>query len=187
MAANSAGFNVSRAVGPALGGVIIAALGIAAPFWLNALSNLGIIGALLWWRPAQTGARSLPAERFGGALRAGFRYAANNSALRATIIRGAAFFLFASAYWALLPLIARDRIAGGPDLYGFLLGTIGAGAVGGAFALPWLKAQLGSELLVELGSAGSALSMVLFGLARDPAIALFGERHRRGVLDRGIG
>ncbi|MGA7325129.1 MAG: MFS transporter [Rhodomicrobium sp.] len=172
VAANSAGFNVSRAAGPALGGVIIAALGIAAPFWLNALSNFGIIGALLWWRPAQTGARSLPAERFGGALRAGFRYAANNSALRATMIRGAAFFLFASAYWALLPLIARDRIAGGPDLYGFLLGTIGAGAVGGAFALPWLKAQVGSELLVELGSAGSALSMVLFGLARDPAIAL---------------
>ncbi len=172
VAANSVGFNVSRAAGPALGGVIIAALGIAAPFWLNALSNLGIIGALIWWRPARTGSGKLPAERFGGAFRAGFRYAANNSALRATMIRGAAFFLFASAYWALLPLIARDRVAGGPDLYGFLLGMIGAGAVGGAFALPWLKAHLGSEPLVELASAGTALSMAAFGLAREPAGAL---------------
>jgi len=88
------------------------------------------------------------------------------------MIRGAAFFLFASAYWALLPLIARDRIAGGPDLYGFLLGTIGAAAVGGAFALPWLKAKLGSERLVAIGSAGTAVSIILFGLARDPATAL---------------
>ena len=93
VATNSVGFNVSRAVGPALGGVIIAGFGIAAPFWLNALSNLGIIAALVWWRPAATGARSLPAERFGGALRAGFRYAANNSALRTTMIRGAAFLI----------------------------------------------------------------------------------------------
>ncbi len=172
VSANSAGFNVSRAVGPALGGVIIAGFGIAAPFWLNALSNLGIIAALFWWRSAATGARNLPAERFGGALRAGFRYAANNPALRATMMRGAAFFLLASAYWALLPLIARDRIAGGPGLYGFLLGTIGAGAVAGAFALPWLKAKLGSERLVAAGSAGTAVSMILLGLAREPAAAL---------------
>jgi len=172
VAANSAGFNVSRAVGPALGGVIIAGFGIAAPFWLNALSNFGIIAALIWWRPAAAGARNLPPERFVGALRAGFRYAVNSSALRSTLMRGAAFFLFASAYWAFLPLIARDRIAGGPGLYGFLLGTIGAGAAGGAFALPWLKAKLGSERLVAIGSAGTALSMLLFGLARDPRTAL---------------
>jgi MFS family permease len=172
VAANSAGFNVSRAIGPALGGVIIATIGIAAPFWLNALSNFGIIGALIWWRPRTEGDRNLPPERFVGALRAGFRYAANSSALRASLIRGAAFFVFASAYWALLPLLARNQIGGGPGLYGFLLGTIGAGAVGGAFALPWLKAKLGSEVLMASGSAGTALSMILFGLARDPGIAL---------------
>ena len=172
VAANSVGINVSRAVGPALAGVIVARLGIAAPFWFNAISNLGIIAALLWWHPPQKGTGHLPVERFNSAIRTGFRHARNNPHLRATLIRGAAFFLFASAYWALLPLVARNQIAGGPGLYGFLLGAIGAGAVGGAFALPWLKAKLGPDRLVAAGSIGTAIAMGLFGLARDPATAL---------------
>src|SRR3954449_6109767 len=151
---------------------MVARLGIGAPFWINAISNLGIIGALLWWNPPKTGNRHLPAERFSSAIRAGFRHAKNNQHLRATLIRGAGFFLFASAYWALLPLVARRQIAGGPDLYGFLLGAIGAGAVGGALALPWLKAKLGPDRLVAAGSIGTALAMVLFAMARHPATAL---------------
>jgi MFS family permease len=136
VAANSVGVNVSRAIGPALGGVIVGQIGIAAPFWFNAVSNLGVIGALLWWRPPDKAAKHLPVERFAGAISAGFRYARHNPYLRATLIRSAAFFLFASAYWALLPLVARVQIAGGPDLYGFLLGAIGAAAVSAALALP---------------------------------------------------
>ena len=135
VAANSVGINVSRAVGPALGGVMVARIGIAAPFWLNAVSNLAVVGALLWWHPPEKVVR-LPVERFGSAIRIGFRHARNNPHLRATLIRAAAFFLFASAYWALLPLIARTQIAGGPDLYGYLLGAIGAAAVGAALGLP---------------------------------------------------
>jgi MFS family permease len=88
------------------------------------------------------------------------------------LIRGAAFFLFASAYWALLPLVARSRIAGGPDLYGVLLGAIGVGAVGGAFGLPWLRAKLGPDRLVAAGTLGTAVALVLFGLARDAATGL---------------
>jgi MFS family permease len=172
VAANSVGINISRAVGPALGGVITAGLGIAAPFWFNVVSNLGIIGALLWWHPPQKGTRHLPVERFGSAVRAGFRHARNNPNLRATLIRGAAFFLFASAYWALLPLVARNQIAGGPDLYGLLLGAIGAGAVGGAFALPWLKARIGPDRLAAGGSVGTAVAMALFALSRDAPTAL---------------
>jgi MFS family permease len=172
VAANSVGVNVSRAVGPALAGVIVARLGIAAPFWCNAVSNLGIIAALLWWHPPQTGTRHLPVERFSSAVRMGFRHARNNQHLRATLVRGAAFFLFASAYWALLPLVARNQIIGGPGLYGFLLGAIGAGAVGGAFVLPWLKSKLGADGLVAAGTIGTAVAMALFGLARDPATGL---------------
>ncbi|MFL6795781.1 MAG: MFS transporter [Xanthobacteraceae bacterium] len=174
VAANSVGINVSRAVGPALAGIMVTRLGIGAPFWLNAISNLGIIGALFWWRPAQSGNRHLPAERFGSAIRAGFRHARNNPHLRATLIRGAGFFLFASAYWALLPLVARpEQIAGGgPGLYGFLLGAIGAGAVVGAFALPWLKGRLGPDRLVAAGTIGTAIAMVLFGAARHTATAI---------------
>jgi predicted MFS family arabinose efflux permease len=155
-----------------LGGVMIAKLGIAAPFWLNAVGNLGIIGTLLWWHPPHRETRRLPTERFSSAIRAGFRHARNNPPLRATLIRGAAILLFASAYWALLPLVAREQMAMGPDLYGFLLGAIGAGAVGGAFALPWLQAKLGPDRLVAAGSIGTAVAMVLFGLARGSAAAL---------------
>ena len=172
VAANSVGINISRAVGPALAGTIIGLAGIAAPFWLNALSNLGVIGALLWWRAPLTGASRLPAERFASAMRMGFRHARHNPHLRATLIRAVAFFLFASAYWALLPLVARNQIAGGPALYGVLLGAIGAGAVGGAFALPWAKSRLGPDLMVVAATVGTAVSLVLFGLARVPTVAL---------------
>jgi predicted MFS family arabinose efflux permease len=172
IAANSVGINVSRALGPALGGVIIAGIGISAPFWLNAVSNLGIIGALLWWRPPPTGVDRLPAERFIGAIVTGFRHARHNRHLQATLTRAVGFFLFASAYWALLPLVARSQIAGGPELYGILLGAIGAGAVCGAFALPWLKAKLGPDRLVAAGTVGTAATLVLFGLAREPVMAL---------------
>src|SRR5262249_37696187 len=115
VALNSVGLNVSRAVGPALAGLIIAAWGLAAPFWLNAVSTLGVIAALIWWRPADDGAGSrLPPEHFRNAIRAGLRHARYNRDLRATLIRAAGFFLFASAYWALLPLVARNQVKGGP-------------------------------------------------------------------------
>src|SRR2546423_6062081 len=117
----------------------------------------------------------LPVERFGSAIRVGFRHARNNPHLRATLIRAAAFFLFASAYWALLPLVVRTQIAGGPDLYGYLLGAIGAAAVGAALVLPWLKARLGPDRLVAVGTLGTALAMVLFALARDAPTALAGR------------
>jgi len=170
--ANSVGFNISRAVGPALGGALIGALGIAAPFWLNAVSNLGVVAALLWWRPTETRSRRLPAEHFWNAVVAGARYSMNNPNLTATMIRGVSFFLFATAYWALLPLVARNQIGGGPALYGILLGSIGAGAVGGAFLLPWLKTKLGPDLLVAAGTLGSGAALVLFGVARQSLVGV---------------
>jgi MFS family permease len=172
ISANSVGFNISRAIGPALGGAIIAGFGIAAPFWLNAICNLGVLGALWWWRSPQAAGPRLPAERVGNAMIAGLRYARHNRHLRSTLVRAVGFFLAGSAYWALLPLLARSQIAGGPDLYGILLGAIGAGAVGGAFLLPRLKAKLGADRLVAAGTLGTAVALVLFGLAHDVVIAL---------------
>jgi hypothetical protein len=84
------------------------------------------------------------------------------------LVRAAGFFLFASAYWALLPLVARDQVAGGPGLYGGLLGAVGAGAVAGAFLLPYMKARLGADRLVALGTVGTAAALVAFGLIREP-------------------
>ena len=157
---------------PALGGLTISAYGIVAPFWINAASNLGIVASLLWWRPRTRAGTLLPAERFGQAILAGLRYARHNQHLRATLVRASGFFLFASAYWALLPLVARQQIGGGPDLYGVLLGVIGASAVAGAFLLPRAKAGLGVDLLFAVGAIGQAVAMVLYGLAREPVTAL---------------
>jgi MFS family permease len=91
------------------------------------------------------------------------------------LVRAAAVFFFASAYWALLPLVVRTQIAGGPDLYGYLLAAIGVAAVGAALGLPWLKARLGPDRLVAVGTLGTALAMVLFALARDAPTALAGS------------
>jgi predicted MFS family arabinose efflux permease len=173
IAANSVGFNLSRAVGPALGGVIIAALGIATPFWLFSFSNVGIIAALLWWRAPRKSAQSLPAERLTSAVRTGIRHAANNRYLGATLMRALAFFPFASAYWALLPLVASSQTSGGPTLYGLLLGAIGLGAIIGSLGLHWLKSQLGPNAIVALGTLGTALALVLFGLAHEPLTAVY--------------
>ena len=169
---NGVGVNVSRALGPALAGLIIAVLGLAAPFFLNAISYIGVIVALIWWREHKSSTSHLPAERFLSAIQIGFGHARHNRHLRATLIRAAGFFTFASAYWALLPLVARNQVASGPQLYGILLGVIGAGSVGGGFALLWLKSLLGADRLVAAGTIGTAIAMILFGLARHPAAAI---------------
>jgi len=172
VAANSVGINISRAIGPALGGLMIPTAGIAAPFWVNAASNLGILAALLWWRAPASVTHRLPAERFMAAIRTGFRHARHNRHLAATLARSLAFFIFASAYWALLPLVARNQIASGPEVYGALLGAIGAGAVAGAFALPWLKIRLGPDRLVAAGTMGTAVTLVAFAFVNDALLGI---------------
>jgi quinol monooxygenase YgiN len=172
IALNSIGVNISRVIGPALAGVIILGAGIAAPFWLNAVSNLGVIAVILWWRPPTRQPRALPPEHLSGAVRAGVRYARYHGTLRATLARAAGFFLFASAYWALLPVLARTQLRGGATLYGVLLATLGAGAVTGAMFLPRLKARLGADRVVALGELGTALALVLFAVAHAATLAL---------------
>jgi predicted MFS family arabinose efflux permease len=172
VAANSVGINVSRAVGPALGGIIVGTLGIAAPFWFDAFSNVGVIAALVWWRPPRRTGPPLPPETFGNAVRVGLRHARYNSHLSATLVRATAFFVFASAYWALLPLVARTQIAGGPALYGILLGAIGASAVGAAFLLRRLRTRLGADRLLSAATMATAIATGLFALAHDSATAI---------------
>jgi MFS family permease len=171
VANNGVGVNISRAIGPALGGIIIGVAGIAAPFWLNAFSNFAAIGALVWWRAAPATSSALPAERLAGAMIVGFRHACYNPHLRATLVRAFSFFFFASAYWALLPLVVRNQIAGSPSLYGSLLGMIGLGAVGGAFSLPWIKTWFGPDRLVAFGTIGTAFTLLLLGFAKTPWLA----------------
>ena len=172
VALNGVGINIARAIGPALGGLVITALGIVWPFVFNALSFLAVITALWLWRREAVPVSALPAERFLGAMRSGLRYARSSQPLRATLIRSAGFFLFGSGLWALLPLIARGPMAGGPGLYGALLGCVGIGAVAGALPLPPLKARLGADRMVALGTASLALAMAALALFPIVPVAL---------------
>lgn len=172
IAANSVGINVSRAIGPAIGGIIIGAFGIAAPFWIDAFSNIGVIAALAWWRPPKPTGTPLPPEPFINALRTGLRHARYNRDLSATLVRATNFFLFAGAYWALLPLVARTQIAGGPTLYGVMLGTIGVSAVSGAFLLRPLRAKFGADRLLSAATVATAAATALFAIAHRPATAV---------------
>jgi MFS family permease len=170
VAANSAGINVSRAVGPALGGFMVTALGIAAPFWFDAISNLGVIAGLIWWRPPPRARASLPPEPFWSAVRTGVRHAHYNPHLRSTLIRAAGYFVFAGAYWALLPIIVRGQMQGGPATYGILLAVIGASAVGAALALPSLRSKWTADRMFLLATLATAGSMILFASAHDLAV-----------------
>jgi MFS family permease len=172
IALNSLGINISRVVGPALTGVLILGAGIAAPFWVNAISNLGVIFVILGWRSPAQAKEALPPEHFSSAIRAGLRYARNHGPLRAALIRAVGFFISASAYWALLPVLARTQLHGGATLYGVLLGVLGGSAVAGALLLPRLKDRLGPDGLVVAGELGTAAALVLFALAHSAPLAV---------------
>ncbi|MEM8876671.1 MAG: MFS transporter [Pseudomonadota bacterium] len=172
IALNSMGINVARAIGPALAGFLIASISLAAPFMLNAASHLVIIAALLFWKPAPTPERTLPPEPIFGSMITGLRHARYNQPLKATLIRSFGFFIFASAYWALLPLVARNLEGGGAEVYGLLLAAIGIGAVMGALMLPIIRKSIDLNQVAAIGTAITALAMALLGLAREPMVAL---------------
>ena len=171
IAANSVGINISRAIGPALAGFLIVGAGVAAPFALNALSFIGVILALLWWRPAEPPKAALPAEALWPGVIAGLRYARSSEPLKATLLRAVAFFVAASAFWALLPLIARDVLGGGATLYGVMLGSVGGGAVLGALVMPALRTSVGPDRLVMMATLLIAAVMVASATVRHAWVA----------------
>jgi MFS family permease len=112
---------------------------------------------LLQWR-RQRRESSLPAERFVSAVRVGLRFITHTRPLQAVLIRGAAFFVFASATWSLFPVIVRRELGRGPEVYGLLLTCIGIGAVAGAMLLPRLKSRISRNAMVAGASALYALA-----------------------------
>jgi MFS family permease len=159
IALNSMGMNVARAIGPAIAGVIVSTAGPAAVFALNVVSFMGVMAVLFIWKRAAAAA-TLPAERFFSALRAGFRFARHHGPLQGAVIRGIGFFLFASAPWALLPLIARNLVGGGPQTFGILVAAIGAGAVLGALLLPRFRKTVSKDMLVAGATVLYAAAML---------------------------
>lgn len=173
IALNGINMNIARAIGPALGGIILLIFGAILAVIIDAVSYLVVVLALLWWRVNTKTKTTIPRERVMSAMKAGIRFCIHSKPLVATLIRSFVFFLFASAYWALLPLIAKDILHGGPGLYGILFGAIGVGAVGGAFLLPFMKNTVGPNVTVILGTLGTSLAVLLFALESSPLQGIF--------------
>ena len=144
----------------------LAAAGAMATVFIDALSYLAVAAALLWWRTTTVQADNLPREHLSGALRAGIRFALHSKPLRYTLIRALAFFTCASAYWALLPIVAKETLHGGPDLYGVLLTALGLGAVAGAFMLPQLRKRYSANTNLILATLGTAFCLIMFALGQ---------------------
>jgi MFS family permease len=161
---NSMGFNIARSVGPAIGGVIVAAAGAAAAFAVNAVSYIPLIVVLGRWRPVRA-PQLLPRETLGIAVAAGIRYVAMSPSIRRVLIRGAVFGVGASSVMALLPLIAKHMLTGGPLTYGLLLGAFGVGAVMGALSSSRLRERLSSEGLSRMACIAFAVSAAGAGLS----------------------
>jgi MFS family permease len=173
VALGSASVNVGRAIGPAIGGVLVALSGPEAVFLVNAVSFLGIVVVLARWkRPrSEEAGDGVPTERLRGAIRAGLRYGANSPALRAVLARSATFMLGASALMALLPIVARDELALGSAGYGAVLTCFGAGAVSATLVLPRLRGRGGIDGLVLGATLLLAAALVVLAIADSVALA----------------
>ncbi|CDM61962.1 MULTISPECIES: MFS transporter [Rhizobium] len=164
VALNSLGINIARSIGPAAGGLLLAAFGAALTYGADVASYIVVIAALVWWPRAKDADDAL-SENFFGGFRAGLRYTRASKPLHVVLLRAAIFFAFASAVWALLPLVARQLLGGDAGFYGLLLGSVGAGAIGGALVMPRLRQRFDSDGLL-LGSAlVTALVMAALSLA----------------------
>lgn len=172
VALHAVGINISRAIGPAVGGLVIVSLGIAWPFLINSLSFLAVVCALWWWRTPARPVSERPGEPFLAAMLTGLGHTTENIGLRNTLWRSVLFFSFASAYWALLPLIARVQLQGGANLFGILVACIGTGAVAGALVLPGCRRRWGLERMVTAGTLGTAVAMAGFATLRAPVFGM---------------
>ena len=162
IALGAVNMNLSRAIGPAIGGVLVAATSAGSVFLINAATFLAVIAVILWWRGGARPQSALAPEHVGEAMRAGGRYVAASPALRVVLLRAALFVFFASSIWALLPLTATAELHLGSSGYGLLLGCVGLGAVAGAVLLPSMRSRFTPGTLLGCGSlAVGGLALVL--------------------------
>jgi MFS family permease len=167
---NGISMNLARAVGPALGGLTVAAAGAGVTFLANAASFLALLVVVLRWRRPPREAH-LPPEELIGAIRAGVRYLRHSPPLQLVLVRVAVFVLPASALWALLPLYAKDELGLGAPGYGLLLGFFGAGAVIGGLGLPRLRRRFGPQRTTTAAALVFAGALVALGATSHLAAA----------------
>jgi MFS family permease len=171
---NGIGYNLTRAIGPALAGFLILLGGSGLTFSLYTVSILSVIGALIMWRRDGRRFTGLPREHLFSAMRAGMRFVRNTPAIQHAMIRTICFSIPASAPWALLPLYVRRDLFLGPGMYGFILGMMGVGGVTSGMLLPMVRGKLSRGATVVVCSVFSCSGMAIVGLADDWAPAAFG-------------
>jgi len=163
---NGASVNLARAIGPAVGGLLITSVGAAGNFTLNAVSFAGVIAGLAAWRRPHD-RRPLGAEHLREAMAAAFRYTRNAPAFLTVLARSFLFILPATALWSLLAVLARGPLELGAPGYGVLLGSVGIGAVVGTIAvIPRLRRRLSTNQLVALGSGVYGAGLGALALTR---------------------
>jgi len=175
---NAASNNIARAVGPALGGLMIAAFmradtGAGWVFALNSASFAGVIYILWRWKRTPIYKSALPAERIAGSVRSGLRYLRYSPSLQAPLIRAFIFTFFVSVVWSLLALVAkRDMHHQGAMGYGILNGSLGVGAVIGATTLARIRKRIDADKLLAITSVYYIATMLILAFVHIPAIAV---------------
>src|ERR1700728_3207103 len=169
-ALNGIEFNLARAVGPALAGLIIAAAGVATAFVANFVSFFGVILVVARWkRPIRK--PTTPPETLTGATVVAIRYVRHSPTILTVVVRTGIVMFFSSALFALLPTVARsvNETAIG---YGILLGCFGAGAISGALIMQFARSRWSTEGVVSTGVVILGLVIVtISGLHRLSTLA----------------
>ncbi len=171
IALNSAGYNLARAVGPALGGLAIAGFatamtGAGIVFFLNALSFIGVLSVLYFWKRAPLYQSALPTERLFESMQSALRYARHSPPMVAILVRSFLFSIFVSAMWALLAVVAQQDLKQGAVGYGVLNACLGIGAVGGAMALARLRRRFQADSIVIVANAVLAGTLLVMAFSR---------------------
>ena len=167
---SSISVNIARAIGPAIGGLVVAQLGVTWVFILNGVSFGVFLLVLLTWRSYRP-KRGRP-ERFLDATRAGLRYVIHGAVVRGLYIRLALFLIPANALWALLPLIASTLLGLDAGGYGLLLGALGVGSVGGAFLVSSARAHWGTNTTIAVSSAVFGAGSIVIVFAPNLVVAV---------------
>jgi MFS family permease len=174
---NAASNNLARAVGPALGGLMVAGFqrvhtGAGSVFALNALSFAGVIWVLVNWKRVPLFKSALPSERIAGSIRSGLRYVRYAPDLQASLVRAFTFTFFISAIWSLLAVVAKRDLKQGPLGYGILNGSLGVGAVVGATFLHRLRQRFSADQILATSTLYNVAVLLILAFVRSPSIII---------------
>jgi MFS family permease len=169
VALNGISYNIARSFGPAIGGVVVAALGAVAAFALNALLYLPLLVVLFLWNRVHEPSR-LPREKLNRAIVSGVRYITNSPPIKTVLLRTFVTGLIGGSLSALMPLVARDLLHGGAQTYGIVLGAFGMGAVIGALNISEIRKRLSGESAVRACAISMGGAIAAVALSREPVL-----------------